>query len=282
MTRKIWTASPLITAIVVASSMMGGCKQDAPDNEPAKPDIAAVSAMPVAPAVPAAPAVSDGQAREVNIENDLMEFSYAYPSAAAAIPALKDRLDKDLAKLKGELEKDAREAKAEAAKDGFEFHAYSRDMKWQVVANLPRWLSMSSVAGEYTGGAHPNYGFVAKLWDKLAGVERAPVDLFTSKVGLGKALRGKFCAILDAQRAQKRGEKVNRASGSEFDACIDPLAEVLILGSSDKQHFNRIGVLVSPYNAGPYAEGSYEVTLPVTPEILALVKPEYRDSFAVK
>jgi hypothetical protein len=41
-------------------------------------------------------------------------------------------------------------------------------------------------------------------------------------------------------------------------------------------------VLVAPYNAGPYAEGSYEVTVPVTPEILALVKAEYRDSFAVK
>ena len=46
------------------------------------------------------------------------------------------------------------------------------------------------------------------------------------------------------------------------------------------QHRDRIGILIGPYEAGPYAEGGYEVTLPVTPAILAVVKPEYRASFA--
>ena len=42
----------------------------------------------------------------------------------------------------------------------------------------------------------------------------------------------------------------------------------------------QIGVLIGPYEAGPYVEGGYEVTLPVTAEVLAVVKPEYRASFA--
>jgi len=54
----------------------------------------------------------------------------------------------------------------------------------------------------------------------------------------------------------------------------------VILGSADKQHFTRIGVLIDPYAAGPYAEGGYEVTLPVTPAVLRAVKPEYRALFA--
>jgi hypothetical protein len=54
----------------------------------------------------------------------------------------------------------------------------------------------------------------------------------------------------------------------------------MILGSGDRQHFTRIGILIGPYEAGPYAEGDYEITLPVTPEVLAAVKPEYRADFA--
>ena len=43
--------------------------------------------------------------------------------------------------------------------------------------------------------------------------------------------------------------------------------------------FDRVGFLIDPYTAGPYAEGTYEVTLPVTRAILAAVKPEYAESF---
>ena len=44
--------------------------------------------------------------------------------------------------------------------------------------------------------------------------------------------------------------------------------------------FDRIGFLIGPYAAGPYAEGSYDVTLPVTPAVIAAVKPEFRTAFA--
>ena len=53
----------------------------------------------------------------------------------------------------------------------------------------------------------------------------------------------------------------------------------MILGSSDRKRFNRIGLLVGPYAAGPYAEGSYDITLPVTPAVLKAVKPEFRAAF---
>ena len=71
-------------------------------------------------------------------------------------------------------------------------------------------------------------------------------------------------------------------SADMFDECIDPVAETVILGSSNGQSFNRIGILVPPYEAGPYAEGDYEVTVPVTSAVLAAVKPEYRSSFSAK
>jgi hypothetical protein len=77
-----------------------------------------------------------------------------------------------------------------------------------------------------------------------------------------------------------RWAKVNRNSGDEFDACLDPASVTVILGSANGQGFDRIGFLIDPYAAGPYAEGDYEVTLPVTGKVLAAVKPEFRSAFA--
>jgi hypothetical protein len=55
---------------------------------------------------------------------------------------------------------------------------------------------------------------------------------------------------------------------------------VVVPGSAGKLTFDRIGLLAAPYVAGSYGEGSYEVTLPVTAEMVAALKPEYRGYFA--
>jgi hypothetical protein len=55
---------------------------------------------------------------------------------------------------------------------------------------------------------------------------------------------------------------------------------VIFLGSAKGKAFDRIGVYYGPYVAGPYAEGDFEFTLPVSPAILAAVKPRYRAAFA--
>ena len=67
-----------------------------------------------------------------------------------------------------------------------------------------------------------------------------------------------------------------------FGKCpkISELTE--LLGSSNRQRFDRIGLIADPYVAGSYAEGTYETTLPVTAAILRIVKPGYRAVFAVR
>lgn len=240
---------------------------------------ASAAATAIAPPPPPAPPAPNAAARKVAEENDLYDFAYAYPAAAAAIPALRDMLDKDLDKQKAELIRDAREGQKDARQSGYPFNAYSASTDWQVVTDLPGWLSMSTILGSYSGGAHPNYVYDTILWDKTANQRRAPADLFTSKAALSKAIRAEFCAALNKQRAQKRGEPVKAGSTAMFEECIDPVDSTVILGSAGKQGFDRIGVLVPPYEAGPYAEGSYEVTLPVNAAVMAAVRPEYRDAF---
>jgi len=256
---------------------------DAAPSEPAAPPATqAIASATPAPAVPTPSPAPAGAARTVEVENALFDFNYSYPAPVGAIPGLKALLDGRLDKDRAELEATARKDQAEAAKDGYPYRAHSSGTKWQVVTDLPRWLSLSAEMYEYSGGAHGMTFFDSLLWDREAGVSHAPADLFTSKAALSRVLREPFCAALDKERAKRRGEPVNRNSGDQFDECIDPVESTLILGSSNGRTFDKIGVLVAPYAAGSYAEGTFDLTLPVTQAVLATVKPEFRDAFSAR
>ncbi len=260
-----------VTALLAGCS---GAGDAAPD--PVGPSARATAAVP-APVLsppPAATAQPLAPARQVKDENAVFSFTYSYPAAAAAIPPLRVRLEADLAAAKARLRKEATAAQAQAALDGYPYHAWYWSQKWSVVTDLPLWLSLSAEYGNYTGGAHGMYWFGSMLWDKAARV-----PLFTSKQALSAAIRAPFCAALDQQRARKRAAQPQAGSKGEFDACIDPVKQTVIVGSRGGQGFDRIGILVPPYEAGPYAEGSYEVTVPVTAAVMKAIKPQYRASF---
>lgn len=241
------------------------------------------SATETAPTVIAsAPSSAPAEARKVEIDNDLMDFEYSYPAQAAAIPALKAMLDSDLAEQQENTRKGTLSERESAKEGGYEARTYAHSTDWKVVTEIPGWLSLSADRYEFTGGAHGNPWFDAMLWDKGANVKRLPIALFTSKAALRDAIQPSVCAQVDKQRAEKRGEPVVRGDDGLFSDCIDPVESTIILGSSDKQHFDRVGVLIGPYTAGPYAEGGYEATVPVNAKVLAAVKPEYRKFFAVK
>lgn len=231
------------------------------------------------PVLASGPAKPLPPGRAVEVKAPLYEFSYSYPAAAGRIPALKTWLDKDLARQQAEIATEARDGKEEARKGHFPFNGYDASTSWQVVTDLPGWLSLSGMVEDYSGGAHPNHGPVALLWDKQAGRRMKAVDLFDGRA-LTAALQPAFCAALNKQRAERRGQPVDPNSTDEFDACLDPAKEVLILGSADHRKFTRIGILIGPYEAGPYAEGDYEITLPVTPAVIAAARPQYRAAFA--
>lgn len=269
--RRLLPASVLIACVLAA-----GCSKSAEDAPAVQ---ASGSASAAAVAVPASSAAPVGEARAVKEENKLYEFEFAYPAAAGAIPGLKSWLDSDVEKQRSELVANAREQQAESKKGDFPYRALGRWITWKVVTDLPGWLSLSADLGSYDGGAHGNSGFDALVWDRQANIRRAPIDFFTSKEALSRVIRKDFCAALNRERAKKRGTPIDPSSGDEFDQCIDPVASTVILGSSNRKAFDRIGVLIGPYEAGPYAEGTYEVTLPVTAAVLATVKPQFKSTF---
>lgn len=267
-------AAPLLLMLVAA------CSGDNPEA-PAAPVRSEAAAPLVSPSETRAADTLPVAARKVRESNELYEFSYAYPAAAGVIPALKGWFDADIEKQRAALIGQARQEKEARVDGNFPYNPLGRWIEWKVVTDLPGYLRLSASVSTYEGGAHPNHFSDALIWDRQAGVRREPIDLFTSKQALSQSIRDDFCRALDRERSRRRGERVRRDSGNPFDECIDPVENTVILGSSHGKAFDRLGVLVAPYSAGPYAEGDYDVTLPVTEAVLAAVKPQFRPAFVV-
>ena len=229
----------------------------------------------------ASASTTGGGASKVEESSDLYEFDYSYPAEAGRIPALKAWLDAERAKARAQLIEDATSGRAEAKQSGFEYHAYAQGRAWEIVAETPRFLSLSAQIYDYTGGAHPNHGYDSLVFDKHAGARLAPLAVFASPAVFDAVIQRPFCAMLDKERSKRREQPVV-SDGSLFNDCIKPSEQTVILGSSTGQAFDKIGILIGPYAAGSYAEGDYEFTLPVTAAMLRAVKPEYRDAFSVK
>lgn len=254
--------------------MLAACGANAPDNE-----VAAKAGEASAPVVQAeATANPTAVARSEKDSNEVYEFDYSYPVEAAAISGLKDLLDQRLADARSKLAAEAQKAKKEAQADGYPYRIYAGATSWAVVTQTPRFLSLSAEVYAYSGGAHGMTVFDTLLWDKQAGKALEPSDIFTGQEALRDAIRQPFCKELDKQRSKKR-EGDDWKADEMFSECIDPTDSTIILGSSNGQAFDRIGVLVAPYEAGPYAEGSYDVTVPVTRAVMEAVKPAYRGAF---
>ena len=259
---------------------LAACDGNVPAESRETPDMGDASAASAGATQLAADETTAAKGRSEKDSNEVYEFEYAYPDEAAAYPGLKDLLDQRLADARSELAAEAKKGKKEAESGGFPYHAHSSGTVWKVVAQTPRFLSLSAEIYAYMGGAHGMTTFDTLLWDKQSKIARQPADLFTAPQTLGSAIQEPFCKALDRERAKKRGS-FQPQGDDMFSNCIDPMESTIILGSTDGEAFDRIGVLVEPYAAGPYAEGSYDTTVPVTRAVLDAVKPAYRDAFAL-
>lgn len=220
------------------------------------------------------------QEKDVKVQRNsaALEFSYSYPAEAAAIAVLNRGFQADLAKqyrrsLKLGLEdlKIYKQEKRGGISDFF-------SMEWTTAGQTVRLLSLQNQLSRFTGGAHPNTSYGALLWDRRLGREIQMETLFLRSRAFDALTRSRYCAALDAERNKRReGEKLDLP---DFNAC--PKYSELAITPVDKNRNNRfdsIAFVASPYTAGSYAEGEYEVSLPVTSQLIAAIKPEYRNSF---
>lgn len=258
---------------LIAALLSSAACSDASEMEETLGASAAASASATGP--------DSGEGRAIAESSEFFEFEYSWPGEAATIPALDAQLQARADAARAELVEGAQDDRAAAAEVGYSFNPHSFYGEWQVVADFPGWLSLSGAISTYDGGVHPNSAFASLLWDKAAQSERSPLDLFRSPQSFENAIARRFCTMLDAERSQRRGEPVVRDTEDYFSACPGVEQVTVLLGSSNGETFDRVGILVMPYVAGPYAEGSYEFELPVDASLIDAVNPGYRAVFSL-
>jgi hypothetical protein len=251
------------------AALLAACSQ-----QPAPPAANAVS-EPTPAAKPVAPAP---KAFDYDEKNDLIDYHFAWSAEAAAVPQLVERFRAEMEKDKAELIAQAKEDKAMRDKEGYEFHKFISSTNYRTAGQSDRLLSLSSEDGSYTGGAHGNYSDGGMLWDRQAAEQIRAAELFAAPANLDRLLTQRWCDALNKAREEKRGEPVS--GDGMFDEC-PKLSEIWIV-PTDKDRNNRFDILMlkaDPYVAGPYAEGSYRIELAVTPDLIAALKADYRESF---
>ncbi|MCP1468735.1 hypothetical protein J3E64_000402 [Sphingobium sp. OAS761] len=266
-------------ALLLPGLMLGACVPRDPAGNAADATNNAAAANFADRMAGTPPPAPPAKAFKAEDNSPLLEFSYAYPAQAAAVPALVAKFGAGMKAAKDDAMKMAREDSRSAKESGYPFRAHSLETEWSVAADTPRFLSLRSQTYVYTGGAHGMTGYDTLLWDKTRGRESSTKALMTSPAAFAAAIHDRFCKELDRQRAEKRGEPVVPGD-DEFTQCIDPMEQVLVPTSKDGTLIDGVTVVIGPYSAGPYAEGSYEVALPVDAAMLKAIRTDYRDAFA--
>ena len=256
--------APLTLAIL----MLGGCGQQA-EPRPDQATPAAAAAKP--PRAPATAFVYDER-------NELIDFHYGWSAEAAGVPQLVQQFRREMEMEKTGLLAQAKADKAMRDKEGWPYHRLSRSTDYKTAGQSDRLLVLSVEHASFTGGAHGNYGTSSIFWDRTAGAEVSLGDVFTAVENMDRLLTQRWCDALNKAREEKRDEPVG--GGGMFGEC-PKLSEVAIIPADDNRNgkFERLSLIADPYVAGPYSEGSYEIELAITPELISAVRSAYRDSF---
>lgn len=255
--------------------MLAACGQQ-PAVLPANDEGPAAAASP--PKSPKPAPVPGAKPFKVEEETSLYNFSYSWSAEAAAVPQLVERFTKDMATVKSELIAGAKEDRDERLKQKFDFHAHETQRSFETAGQSDRLLSLESSLYGFTGGAHGSSGSGSLLWDRQLAREISIPDLLQPGQSWMTAIRQPFCVLLDREREKRRGEPVKR--DDMFGNCPDYGEVTVLLRDSDKNgRFDHIAITADQYVAGPYAEGPYEISLPITAAMIERLKPDYRASF---
>lgn len=221
---------------------------------------------------PATAQAAPKQGYTVLSQDRLLDFRYSFPTVIGSNPQLlaairDDRSKSDISALAG-----AREDAEMRRPQGFPFHRHEFWRDWVIAGQTDRLMSLRSQTETFTGGAHGMHVTGLLLWDKKKNAAVKFDALFASQASYWPVLKARYCAALTAERLRRVQMKAEEC----------PEAKDLVLIPADTNSdwtFDTIQIVADPYVAGSYAEGRYEVPLPVTEPLIAALKPEYRSSF---
>jgi len=213
--------------------------------------------------------------------NDDYSFAFVYPKAVEKVP----ELDAQIRTEAGLAEAWIAARVAEARAEGREVPRLSYEGGWQVDAVLPEIAAASGAISHYTGGAHGGIEYRTILFDRRAGSRIALADIFAPGFFgtrlLGERLYGEravqraFCRALTAQVRERRDDPAADVRCPAIEA--QPVT--LVCGPSGRIEMLR--ALLNPYVVGSWAEGPYEVDVPIDAAMMSVIKPRLRPAFGL-
>lgn len=260
-------AAPVAVLAVVLTLV--ACDRKPAASPPSQPPPSG-TARPQAPRPPAAPA----RPLVFKQTDPAADVGLTLPAEINQYPALHAALyDRDVAQLKDFAVK--AEADRKSAAGEFPWRPYASERQWVVAAATPKLIGLRGTWYEFTGGAHPNHGATALLWDAGADSQIKPAALFRPNADM--AVLDK--AICDAVALAKRHREGAMPLDNVFSCPKWSETELALAPSTQAGKIGGLAVLIDPYVVGPYAEGDYEVVIPFS-TLRPLLAPTYADAFA--
>ena len=261
-------------ALLLTAALAAGLSACNRDREPAAPDAPAAPGQPAAvtPADAAAPMGFEQKTPWADVRLTLPDAIRRQTDLHARIYAEEVRgLRQFVEGAQGELT----EAGADTDRP-----KYEKTIIVTAALETGKLVSLKRVDFDYSGGAHPNTLTSGILWDKALKRRLGLADLFRKNADL-TALDQALCSAINAAKRARVPDSVsvplNGSPGASCPRAADT-AFVLAPGTVNGRAAGLI-FFVGPYQVGPYAEGAYEIAIPVT-GFRSLLAVAYADDFA--
>jgi len=156
---------------------------------------------------------------------------------------------------------------------------YEKAIEYAVAGQTGKLFSLQRNDYEFTGGAHPNPGYGAVLWDKALKRIVEPAQLFRRGVDLAP-LDEALCDAINAARLERSPDAAPISlEGADWSCPRANVTPFVLAPSTTTGKAGGLIFLIGPYQVGPYAEGGYEIVVPQT-AFRRLLAPAYTDEFA--
>jgi hypothetical protein len=211
----------------------------------------------------------------------LLVFGYRYPAELYRMAPLRKRLEAEKVTQLSVIRTEIQEMEDTTKAGGPWLNPHHHSTEWRITGQSGHVLSLEQDGYAYMGGAHGEYGTKSLIWDTQAGKEIAdPLSLFSDAMA---SFHKPYCAALDVLRADRSEGTWKVGDGRYMGTwdCPDFDSVSVAFSGAKGGKFTALHIVASPYVAGSYADGRFDVTLPMTKAMLAKVKPEYRNLFAV-
>ena len=205
------------------------------------------------------------------------KVSLSLPEAIKTQPELYASLYRqevaDLAKYAEGAQADRTEAGGDSA-----MGPYEKTIVYGDPVQTSRLFSAMRTDFDYSGGAHPNTVATALLWDKTEKRRITPTDLFAKGADTAALERSLCAAVNTAKKARPGAQPISTKADTWSCPKLKDVALVLAPGSTANKAAG-LTFLLDAYAVGPYAEGPYYITLPVS-AFQTLLAPAYAAEFS--